>query len=201
MTFQHKYNQINDRAGDVINSIDPAHVTEYDWLVQNINQLDTSQYRRRYSVFWRLNGAGLSQTYREAYFSFLRDGLNNNALSLNELAHRLYLIPINTNRQALQFSFCTKLCHMLDRNLPIYDSQIRKFYDYAAPLGGQTVDARIADLVNFHSFLVNEYKQIIAENLLYTSIQAFRHRLSPQHFTDIKVVDSLIWAFVNYQES
>jgi len=37
---------------------------------------------------------------------------------------------------------------------------------------------------------------VLQNNLLATAIQEFRVRLNPQHLTDEKIVDSLIWAFV-----
>ena len=127
--------------------------------------------------------------------------LDNNALHLNILAHELYQIPINTNRQALQFSFCTKLCHMLNREIPIYDSRIRIFYNFVEPIRELPVVQRIDGYVQFHQFLINEYNRVLNEGLLAPSIQAFRQHLGPQHFTDIKVIDSLIWAFINFQEA
>jgi hypothetical protein len=37
---------------------------------------------------------------------------------------------------------------------------------------------------------------VLQNNLLAPAVQEFRLRLNPQHFTDEKIVDSLIWAFV-----
>ncbi len=194
------YEEINENIDHILHAIGPGHVTQYDWLISNIHQIAEPEYQRKYKTFWRLNGAGLSQTYCHAYFQFLQAGLNNNVLPPNNLAHELYQIPINTNRQALQFSFCTKLCHMLNREIPIYDSRVRIFYNFVEPLRQLPVIERIAGYVQFHQFLINEYNRVLQEGLLAPSIQAFRQQLGPQHFTDIKVIDSLIWAFINYQE-
>jgi hypothetical protein len=51
-------------------------------------------------------------------------------------------------------------------------------------------------LVAFHGFLTQEYARVLNGGLLASAIQEFRLRLNPQHFTDEKIVDSLIWAFV-----
>ena len=50
--------------------------------------------------------------------------------------------------------------------------------------------------MTFHSFLAEEYARVLKGGLLNVAIQEFRLRLKPQHFTDEKIVDSLIWAFV-----
>lgn len=194
------YEEINENIDHILHAVNVSHVAEYDWIVQNIHQVAETEYRRRYKTFWRLNGAGLSQNYCHAYFQYLQAGLDNNAPHLSILAHELYQIPINRNRQALQFSFCTKLCHMLNRQIPIYDSRIRIFYNFIEPIRELLVLQRINGYVQFHQFLIIEYNRILNEGLLAPSIQAFRQHFNPQHFTDIKVIDSLIWAFINYQE-
>ncbi len=83
---------------------------------------------------------------------------------------------------------------MLNRQLPIYDSKIRDFYDFTAPNSNLPVQQRIAQFLEFHQYLVDEYNRVLQEGLLNVPIQAFRQRFNPQYFTDIKVIDSLIWA-------
>lgn len=83
------YHLINNYIQQILHSIDPIHVTEYDWLVQNIHQVAEADYQRRYKNYWRLNGAGLSQNYCQVYFQYLQAGLDNNVVNLNILAHEL----------------------------------------------------------------------------------------------------------------
>ena len=192
------YDAINRNIGRILRSIQsttPPHVGEYDWLVENLHRLAEADYQRRYKRYWRLNGAGLSQDYCQRYFQYLQSGLDGNVLDPGTLAYELYQIPIRNNKQALQFSFCTKLCHMLNRHLPIYDSNIRTFYDFRTPGYGLTVLQRIAQFMCFYWFLIAEYNRVLEGRLLHVSIQAFRQRFRPQHFTDIKVIDSLIWGW------
>lgn len=193
------YEAINNNIDQIIQSIKPIHVTEYDWLVRNINQVTEAEYQRRYKAFWRLNGAGLSQDFCQVYFHHLQTGTTNNNLpKLSVLANQLYKTPTSQNKQTLQFSFCTKLCHMLNPELPIYDSKIRDFYapfaSFTAPNSNLPVKQRISRFIEFHKYLVTEYNRVLDNGLLTASIQAFRQRFNPQHFTDIKVIDSLIWA-------
>lgn len=192
------YHLINNHITQILDSINGGHITDYDWLVQNIHQISNPLYQNRYRTFWRLNAARLSQDYCNIYFQQLQEGLNNNPPQIGVLANDLYQIPTHNNgRQSLQFSFCSKLCHMLNRQIPIYDAMIRDFYFFTEPDRNLPVQHRINDCVQFHQFLINEYNRILNQELLAQSIQAFRDHFNPQHFTDIKVIDSLIWAFVN----
>jgi hypothetical protein len=189
-----KYDEINENIDQILGSIDQKHVTEYDWLVQNIHNVAKADYQRRYKNYWRLNGAGLSQNYCLAYFQHLQAGLNSSAPQLNIIVNQLYQIPVGPNKHALEFSFCTKLCHMINRHFPIYDSKICVFYNFKTPSCNLPIQHRIALLIEFHQYLVHEYNQVLQDGLLTESIQVFRQRFKPQYFTDIKVIDSLIWA-------
>jgi hypothetical protein len=187
------YDEINANINQILQSVSTVHVTEYDWLVQNLHRVAEADYQRRYKNYWRLNGAGLSQLFCQEYFQYLREA-NNNVLRLGILVNQLYEGPIRPNKHSLQFSFCTKLCHMLDQHLPIYDSNIRSFYNFRRPSYSLPVQQRIARFVEFHQYLATEYHRVMPDGLLSDSILAFRQRFNPAHFTDLKVIDSLIWA-------
>ena len=193
------YYLINNHIETLIQLIEGNHITDYDWLVQNIAHVANPIYQSRYRTFWRLNAALLSPNYCAVYFQRLQDGLNNNnPPQIAELANELYQIPTHSNgRQSLQFSFCSKLCHMLNRQIPIYDAMIRDFYFFTEPTSNLPLPQRINEYAQFHHFLIDEYNRILNQGLLAQSIQAFRAHFNPQHFTDIKVIDSLIWAFVS----
>jgi hypothetical protein len=187
------YAEINTNIGLILPSIEPAHVTEYDWLVGNIHHAADGFYQRRYKRYWGLNDGGLSKGYYKQYFRHLRQSTNSVPV-LSTLVEQLYQVPTRKDSYALQFSFCTKLCHMIDRNLPIYDSNIMKFYDFTLLASKISVPQQIRRLVEFHQYLVTEYNRVLELGLLRSSIEAFRQYFHPQHFTDVKVIDSLICA-------
>jgi hypothetical protein len=56
---------------------------------------------------------------------------------------------------------------------------------------------RIGRFVAFYDFLKREYARVLDEKLLATAIRTFRSRFTSSHFTDEKVIDSLIWGFVD----
>ena len=86
---------------------------------------------------------------------------------------------------------------MKNRRMPIYDSQIAAFYFFREPARTLSLENRIGQLENFHVFLRSEYARILANDLLAASLTAFRTALLPVYFTEEKVIDSLIWAFVS----
>jgi hypothetical protein len=190
------YDLINQHIQIILQSIPRDFVADYEWLIQNLQQVSTANYRRRYQTYWAMNVARLSADYRDAYFRELESAVAN-PIALRALLSELYETPThNKGRQTLQFSFATKLLHTADRQTPIYDSFVAKFY-FFQPLGAdRPLQDRIDDLVSFHTFLSAEYARILATGLLTSSILAFRSQFKLQHFTDQKIIDTLIWAYV-----
>jgi hypothetical protein len=141
-----------------------------------------------------MNAARLSPAFYTAYFGALI-AAKNQTPTLSNVAQILHAASARESGQkSLQFSFATKLMHMTNPYLPIYDSQVTAFYFFQEP--STILQQRINGLVAFHVFLTHEYARVISGNFLAIAIQEFRDRLKPRNFTDEKIVDSLIWAFV-----
>lgn len=189
------YSLMEANASSLVGFIDHVHVDNYDWLMANRGSVGDPVFQSRFRLFWRMNAARLGDTYCNHYFELLSD--LSDVADLEDLVRELYKVPVNNKgTKALQFSFSTKLLHMHDPHLPIYDKQVAAFYFYSAPSSRSAFDSRLTSLMRFHNFLQNEYARIADEHLLSESIHLFRSRLEPRFFTDEKVIDSLIWAFV-----
>jgi hypothetical protein len=197
------YALINQSAKTVVGTIPSVHVTEYEWLLQNLGKVSTPDYQNRYRLYWGMGAALLSSTFYTAYFAALNAAVSN-APTLSSVAQTLHAASTNSKgRRSLQFSFATKLLHMTNQQLPIYSSEVAAFYFFQEPEIKDSTDPndlqrRIFALVTFHDFLKQEYARVLQKNLLVIAIQEFKRQLNPQHFTDEKIVDSLIWAFVAF---
>jgi hypothetical protein len=183
---------------DLVAAIPASHVADYDWLRENTDALDTPRYQTRYRAYWQMTAARLSPDFCAAYFAALRTGLKS-APELGPLTHALYDTATHLNgRRSLQFSFASKLLHMANPRIPIYDSQVARFYFFLEPPRERPLEERVATLVAFHGFLAQEYARVLTAGLLTNAITLFRQRLHPRFFTDEKCIDSLIWAFVGF---
>jgi hypothetical protein len=190
------YILINRFAEAVVGFIPHNHVADYEWLLQNTAQVTTPDYQKKYRLYWAMNVAQMSPLFYAAYFRTL-DIAMKQTVTLREVAQILYDASARRDgRQSLQFSFATKLLHMTNPSLPIFDSQIAGFYFFQEAATGLNLQQRIDGFAAFHDFLVNKYARVLKCGLLAEAIQEYRCQLKPQHVTDEKIVDSLIWAFV-----
>ena len=113
----------------------------------------------------------------------------------------LHRIPVNvTEKKSLQFSFASKLAHMVNPRLPVYDRMVETFYFLPRSYFG-TPDNKLLNLMSSYHFLVGEYERVLRERLLEPAVHAFRQRFAlSADYTDEKIIDTLIWKFIPFLE-
>lgn len=184
----------------ILAAIDPKEdVQEYEWLVSHIGQANKPDYQDRYKGFWSMKRAHLGTRFDAAYFGALNTA--QPMPSLRNLCQMLYQFPRLKGDQALQFSFATKLRHMLNRKLPIFDDRVACFYLFQKPSNDLPLLQRINGLTIFQNFLGGEYRRVLSKGFLAGPISAFRQTFqnSPAH-TDVKIIDWLIYGFVRLSD-
>jgi hypothetical protein len=82
-------------------------------------------FRFLFRSFYRLDNAGLTDEWKEEFFSLLKRKETN----LRTLLDKLHEIPTLRGHNSFQLSFATKLLHTLNPHLPIYDSIVAKKLD------------------------------------------------------------------------
>ncbi|MGD1019178.1 MAG: hypothetical protein ABSA12_07645 [Verrucomicrobiia bacterium] len=189
------YSVINQYANEVVASIDHDHVSTYLDLTCNLpGRLGEEAYRRRYRQFWVMRG--LSAHFYESYFQTLA-GAQHNHITFRDALEILHQVPCTQNGSLrVHASFASKLCHMCDPRLPIYDNLVADFFFFERPNYDQNPEGRIVEYERFYQFLVAEYDRVIRMGLLAVAIGVFRAQFPQPGLTDQKVIDSLVWSFV-----
>lgn len=188
----------NEQA--ILTAIDPQKdVQKYESLVSKIGEASNPQYQDEYKNFWQMKRAHLGSSFDQAYFSALDP--SKTIPALRSLCQTLYRFPRLRGDQALQFSFATKLRHMLNRQLPIYDDRVASFYLFQPPSTKLPLRQRVNAFIVFHNFLIHEYKRVLNSGVLAKPIAAFKQHFKqqfndPPAHTDVKIIDWLIYGFV-----
>ncbi len=195
------YSVITTYQQAIIGSISSQDTNEYEWLRQNVAQANNASYQRRYRKFWVMRG--VSRNFYVSYFAALSAAINQPP-TIGSLCQILSVSSTRSNgTQTIQFSFATKLLHMVQPQLPIYDTRVCRFYLFQQqPPTKMSPQQKTNRLINFYNFLIAEYARVINGNMLSTAIAAFRQQTNnPQLHTDVKVVDWLIWGFVGLADT
>ncbi len=201
------YTLINQHIGELLQNRNLARdVQRYIRLREDVGRLDTAiignqGFQRMYRTHWGMNGAYLSAPFYDAYFGLLHRlrGEPLGKVNVETVARELLEVPARENgRQALQFSFASKMVHMLRPDCPIYDKRVERFY--FLPEGAErNPEVKLARLLQSYRFLIREYQRVRQDNLLARANKEFRaHFQVESEYSDEKVIDTLIWAFVKF---
>ena len=187
-------NEHCDLAITKLGAIDPRDYLELCKRMQSdVNATSDMQFQRRYRNYWRMNVARLGEGFYKRYFELLAECQQSRSIDIPRLAKEL---RATTKKRSLQFSFATKLAHMVDPRIPVYDSFVAAFYFYEPPAG--SFGKRLKELMKFHDFLRGEYERVIREGLLNQAIRKFRDRYPPcDSLCNERIIDWLIWSCVS----
>ena len=169
------------------------HFEEYLKLMKYIEFNDlNSGFQELYRKFWGMNRAISHDDFYDKYFSYFND---NNDIELKKLIEDLSERKINNRGyKTAQLSFSSKLLHMKNPHLPIFDQHIKHFYflpDYSII---QPIEKRIDRFLNDYKFLKLEFERIIENKLLGDFPNQIKREFNCE-ITDEKAIDSIIWAF------
>jgi hypothetical protein len=197
------YALINKHIEKLLDGISKIrHVQPYVDIGRLFSEGNSSsdEFKANYRKFYQLNAARLSEDFCARYFQTLEQNRGSEQLNLFDVVDTLYQFPSNSKgKKAVHFSFATKLVHTVDQNSPIYDSMVAAFYFFPEIKPGWSKATKIAEYRRQYQFLEKEYKRILDDELLSTSIVAFRKRFQlDELYSDCKVIDTLLWRYTAY---
>lgn len=178
-------------------------IDRYLWLLDELPKRNIGQdpeFQKAYRKFWAMNSARLSKDYQTKYFQYFEQLKNaTKPVTVEKVARYLFKIPAHSEgRQSLQFSFSSKLVHMLDPKQPVYDSKVKSFF-FLPISSSEIFEKKMALLLSSYEFLQAEYGRVLEQGLLVQAIKQFRVDFELENntaYTDEKIIDTLIWAFV-----
>lgn len=195
------YRLINEHRDTLIAAIDRiSDVRSYLELrlrlLSSQSAATDAAFQRAYRVYWRMNVARLDDAFYDRYFAILERCNEGGHADVRQVV--LELASATAGKKSLQFSFATKLAHMVEPELPVYDSFVAAFYFYEPPPSDKPLDVRLEHLMTFYDFLRGEYRRVIEHRLLRPAVQAFRtHFDLPSVVGDERIIDWLLWVWVS----
>jgi hypothetical protein len=141
--------------------VPPEAINKYLWLrrfVQDGLTGDRNEFIRRFSGYYGLNNAGLTDEFRAAYYKFL---FNHRPAEADDpytaILRRLYKIPRRKGDRIIAASFVSKLVAMHDEAQPLYDKHVQAFFGISVPMIGSP-EFRIAGFVRNLQFIRQTYE-------------------------------------------
>jgi hypothetical protein len=188
-------------------------VKDYIRLMQMFREADVSvdeSFHFAYRQYWKMNAARLDNGFYSHYFSMMQRLRSNGTVSVDSVSEELYR---HRPQKGIQFSFASKLVHMIDPHKPIFDSFVATFYFFTPPTKPtrkhdepeaayikRDLEKRVPALRGFYDFLEREFTRILGDGLLRDAIGKFRKahpHCTEDVYTNQKIIDALIWHFVD----
>ena len=165
-------------------------------LVSHGKAVAPPELQRAYRKYWRMNVARLAPSFYQQYFALLAEYQAAGSTDV-ERATRVISGPGGAD-YGLQFSFATKLVHMVDPRVPVFDSFVASFYFFTPPATDRPFEERLSALLSFHRFLTFEYARVLEHRLLAPAIKVLRSdRRLTASVPDERLIDWLLWAWVS----
>ena len=123
------YRLINQQIETLLQQINRQNdLQRYIWLMQTLPDVDVtsdSEFQRVYRRYWQLNPARLSPQCRSLFSIYYQISEMQTEIGIEAVARHLLKFPTRRDGgHTLQFSFATKLVHVLRPDRPVYDSTV-----------------------------------------------------------------------------
>jgi hypothetical protein len=157
--------------------------------LRQVNVSTDQQYQKTYNGFYRVR-LPFTEAY-SVYYNLIEQNKNNNEPSLAHILNELL-----TATQRVETSFGSKLLATVNPNVAPLDSVVLGHLNLRLPTRtGQSDSARIQQCVNVHNQLVEQMNQLITKPQFQQLKTRFEEGFPGYNFTDIKILDLLLWQY------
>ncbi len=186
---------INENKIDIIQNIDYESVEVFKFLTNEYNNSDVSEnflFQFIYRSYYRLDLAGLSKEFKTEYFKIMQEFRYTGNIDILEIIEKLYNFENLRGLKSIQFSFATKLANTIDKNIPIYDSQVCKVFNFSRP-NQKDLDKKIASYFEQLSIISSTYNDIIDKDSIKETLILFNGRFDNTN-SEMKKLDFIFWS-------
>ncbi len=176
----------------ILNRITISKLNAYAYTQNQLHLVNVSNdqnYQRTFNGFYRVR-LPITAAYA-TYYALIEQNKNNQNPSLQLILDTLFNA---TGR--VETSFGSKLLATVNPNVAPLDSVVLGYLGLRLPTSsGQSSNARILQCVNVHNNLVMCMNTLITLPQFQTLRSQFQNRFPGYHFTDVKILDLLLWQY------
>ena len=149
----------------------------------------TIAFRRKFIAYFRVRR---NKKWQDAYFGLFQDLSEKDDVSFSHIIRELF----NLTGQ-VEPSFSSKMLHILNPDMPIWDQHVLKSMKIDSRLKGSP-ENKINQAIENYKILIRNYKDFLDSKEGKKFIHEFDHKLqSFRSISDLKKVDAFIWKLRN----
>ena len=186
-------NLLRDAASDIAYTA-KEYVTLREMLA-DISPPTEKEFRKKFSRYYKLNAAGLTDEWKDAYFALLLSFRERMPDKPHRVAlQKLFQIKRPKGDTALQFSFVSKLVSMLDERQPIFDENVRRYFGLGPPSLVALTEFRILGFDQNLAEIRRRYDAWSDDNRFVALLRDLQAKNSDLAKCDpVRICDFLVW--------
>ena len=187
---------IENNALQIINNIDFKSISYYNFLKSEFEKSNVTEnfiFQSVFRSFYGLDNVGFSEEFKQDYFKLLEKYRTQKSIDIEKVFNELHQIKNFKGKDAVIFSFVSKLICTIDDTTPIYDKEVCRVFSFNQPIH-KDLSMVIGILQDQLRILQNAYLEIIYSNLLPKTLRLFDEKFKGNNLSMIKKLDFIFWS-------
>ena len=187
---------IESNALQIINNIDFKSISFYNFLKSEFGKSDVTEnyiFQSVFRSFYGLDNVGFSEEFKRDYFKLIERYRNQQDIDVENVFIDLHRIQNFKGKDAVVFSFVSKLICTIDDTSPIYDKEVCRVFSFTQPIH-KDLTTIIDILRNQLKLLQDSYKEMIHSSLIPKTLTLFDEKFSGNNLSMIKKLDFIFWS-------
>jgi hypothetical protein len=187
---------IESNALQIINNIDFKSISFYNFLKSEFGKSDVTEnyiFQSVFRSFYGLDNVGFSEEFKRDYFKLIEKYRNQQDIDVENVFIDLHRIQNFKGKDAVIFSFVSKLICTIDDTSPIYDKEVCNVFSFAQPIH-KDLSTIIDVLRNQLKLIQDTYLEMIHSNLIPKTLTLFEDKFSGNNLSMIKKLDFIFWS-------
>ena len=170
-------------------------LAKYNYLICNVHKPGDSEFQQVYRDFFKFRGALAKKANSSKYFKYMQECMKKKNLKIEEVLKRLY-----GDCGVVTPSFASKLLSMVNPDMPVLDSVVRKNLRELENLDiklawhskpEERIKRGIAAYEEIRKWYENHFKTGKAKEWIKLFDEEYRE--SKNKITDVKKIDLILW--------
>lgn len=187
---------LESSALQIINNIDFKSISYYNYLKSEFEKSNVTEnyiFQSVYRSFYGLDNVGFSEEFKRNYFKLIEKYRTQQDIDVEKVFIDLHRIQNFKGKDAVIFSFVSKLICTIDDSSPIYDKEICRVFSFNQPIHKDL--ALVIDILSSQLKLLQDtYLEIIQSNLIPKTLLLFDEKFKGNNLSLIKKMDFIFWS-------
>ena len=157
---------------------------KYEYIINNLNSCNVSSdqnFQKNFTAFYVVRR---NEEWRKEFYSYFEKAKKNKYITFGEI-----LKELKKRTGFFEASFSSKLLSTINPDMPIWDQFVLKELKVKINKHGD----RTENIIKAYEEIIHKEKELLKRNDVKESIKQFRKLFPEYSFSDIKILDYIIW--------